>query len=73
LTQRWPSLTSLQGTPAFNVGRGYAAFAADIDRGTHTVPDFDDAVGRHELIAAIERSAASGERLDRRAATARHD
>jgi predicted dehydrogenase len=73
LTQRWPSLTSLQGTPAFNVGRGYAAFAADIDRGTHTVPDFDDAVRRHELIAAIERSAASGERLDRRAATARHD
>jgi predicted dehydrogenase len=73
LTQRWPPLTSLQGTPAFNVGRGYAAFAADIDRGTHTVPDFDDAVRRHEVIAAIERSAASGQRLDRRAATARHD
>jgi len=49
--------------PAFNVGRAYAAFAADIDNGTHTVPDFADAVRRHELIAAIERSAASGERV----------
>jgi hypothetical protein len=27
------------------------------------VPDFADAVGRHEILAAIERSAASGERL----------
>ena len=32
-------------------------------RGTHTVPDFADAVRRHELIAAIEGSAASGERV----------
>jgi predicted dehydrogenase len=64
LTQRWPELTGLEGTPAFNVGRVYAAFAADIDNGTHTVPDFADAVQRHELIAAIERSAASGERVN---------
>ncbi len=63
LTQKWPALTSLEGAPAFNVGRAYAAFAADIDEGTHTVPDFADAVRRHELIAAIERSAASGERV----------
>jgi len=62
LTQRWPALTSLQGEPAFNVGRAYAAFAADIDKGTHTVPDFADAVRRHEVIAAIERSAASRQR-----------
>ena len=27
----------------------------------HTVPDFGDAVRRHEIIAAIERSAVSGE------------
>jgi len=54
---------SLQGAPAFNVGRAYAAFAADIENGQHTVPDFADAVGRHELIAAIERSAASGKRV----------
>ena len=63
LTQKWPLLTKLEGTPAFNVGRAYAAFGADVDEGTHTVPDFADAVRRHELIAAIERSAASGERV----------
>src|SRR5438309_5028303 len=38
LTQKWPTLTSLAGAPAFNVARAYAAFAADIDNGTHTVP-----------------------------------
>src|SRR5438477_539278 len=63
LTQKWPPLTKLEGTPAFNVGCAYAAFAADIDNGTYTVPHFADAVQRHELIAAIERSAASGERV----------
>jgi predicted dehydrogenase len=63
LTQKCPTLTSLEGAPAYNVGRAYAAFAADIESGTHTVPDFADAVRRHELIAAIERSAASGERV----------
>jgi len=63
LTQRWPELTSLELTPAYNVGRAYAAFAADIDNGTHTGPDFADAVRRHEVIEAIERSAASGERV----------
>ena len=63
LTQKWPTLTSLEGAPAFNVARAYAAFAADIDNGTHTVPDFADAVRRHEVVAAIERSAASGERV----------
>jgi predicted dehydrogenase len=63
LTRKWPTLTSLEGAPAFNVARAYAAFAADIDNGTHSVPDFADAVRRHEVIAAIERSAASGERV----------
>jgi predicted dehydrogenase len=63
LTQKWPALTSLQGAPAFNVGRTYAAFADDIEHGTHTVADFDDAVRRHEVLAAIEESAASGERV----------
>jgi len=63
LTQKWPALASLEGAPAYNVGRAYAAFAADIENGTHTVPDFADAVRRHEVIAAIERSAASGERV----------
>jgi predicted dehydrogenase len=63
LTHKWPALTSLEGAPAHNVGRAYAAFAADIENGTHTVPDFADAVRRHEVIAAIERPAASGERV----------
>jgi predicted dehydrogenase len=63
LTQRWPALTGLEGAPAYNVGRAYAAFAADIKNGTRTVPDFADAVRRHEVIAAIELAAASGERL----------
>jgi predicted dehydrogenase len=63
LTEKWPALTGLEGAPAYNVGRAYAAFAGDIERGTRTVPDFADAVRRHELIAAIERSAASGERV----------
>src|SRR6184192_2134986 len=63
LTQKWPALTSLQAEPAYNVGRAYAAFAADIENGTHTVPDFADAVRRHEVIAAVERSAASGKRV----------
>jgi predicted dehydrogenase len=63
LTRRWATLSSLEDTPAFNVGRTYAAFAADIDNQKHTVPDFADAVRRHETIAAIERSAAAGERV----------
>jgi predicted dehydrogenase len=63
LTEKWPALTSLNGTPAFNVGRAYAEFAADLGSETHTVPDFADAVRRHEIIAAIESSAASGERV----------
>jgi predicted dehydrogenase len=63
LIQRWPALSSLDGAPAFNVGRAYAAFAADIDNRTHTVPDFADAVRRHEVIAVIERAAATGERV----------
>jgi predicted dehydrogenase len=64
LIKKWPELTSLQGAPAFNVARAYAAFAADIDNATHTVPDFADAVRRHEVIAAIERAAASGNRVN---------
>jgi predicted dehydrogenase len=63
LTQKWSALTSLQGTPAYNVGRTYAAFAADITNKTYTVPDFTDAVRRHQVIAAIQRSAASGQRV----------
>jgi predicted dehydrogenase len=63
LTRKWPSLASLDGAPPFNVGRAYAAFAVDIDNGTHHVPDFADAVRRHEVIDAIERSAKTGDRV----------
>jgi predicted dehydrogenase len=63
LTQKWQALTNLQGAPAYNVGRTYAAFATDIENGTRTVPDFADAVRHHQIIAAVERSAASGERV----------
>src|SRR3982075_1352903 len=63
LRQKWPTLTGLEGAPAFNVARAYAAYAADIDNETHTVPDFADALRRHEVLAAIERSAATGERV----------
>jgi predicted dehydrogenase len=63
LTQRWPALTRLEGAPAFNVGRAYAAFAADLENGTHTVPDFAHAIRRHAVIAAIEMAAATGERV----------
>ena len=63
LTQKWPTLASLEGAPAFNVARAYAAFAADIENGTHTAPDFGDAVRRHEVIAAIEMSASTGQRV----------
>src|SRR5437667_1957156 len=63
LIQKWPALTDLEGGPAYNVGRAYAAFAADMDSGTHTATNLDDAVRRHEVIDAIERSAASGERV----------
>jgi predicted dehydrogenase len=63
LTQKWRAIAGLEGAPAFNVARVYAAFAADVDNGTHTVPDFADAVRRHEVLSAIERSAASGERV----------
>jgi predicted dehydrogenase len=66
LIQKWPELTSLEGTPAYNVGRAYAAFAADIDTGTHTAPDFTDAASRHEVIDAVEKSSASGQRVNAR-------
>jgi predicted dehydrogenase len=62
-TQRWPALANLEGAPAYNVGRAYAALRQTSTTGPRTVPDFADAVRRHEVIAAIERAAASGERV----------
>lgn len=49
--------------PAVNVAQAYARFADDLRDGTRLCADFDDAVQRHRLIAAIEESAASGRRV----------
>jgi predicted dehydrogenase len=49
--------------PAFNVAQAYVRLADDMSRGTHNCPGFDVAVRRHRFIAAVEASAASGERV----------
>jgi predicted dehydrogenase len=48
---------------ARNVAAMYARMADDIRDGTRTAPDFDDAVGLHRVIAAIERSSDQGTRI----------
>ena len=48
--------------PAINVAEAYARFAEG-PSAPDPVPDFDDAVIRHRLLDAIERSAASGTRI----------
>ena len=47
-----------------NVARIYAKMAQDLTTGTRSAPSFDDAVGVHRIIAAIERSANDGRRVD---------
>lgn len=46
--------------PARNVAQGYVRFARALAAGEAYHPDFDHAVKRHALIAAIERSSAEG-------------
>lgn len=43
-----------------NVAQAYALLANDIRNGSRDCPDFDEAVKRHRLLDAIEKSAASG-------------
>lgn len=50
-----------------NVARVYARMAADLRNGTATAPSFDDAVGLHRLIAAVEAAAENGGRVSPRA------
>jgi predicted dehydrogenase len=50
----------VQGSTAGNVARFYKQFAADLRDGTALCPSFEEAVKRHQLIAAIEASAQSG-------------
>lgn len=42
--------------PGRNVGQAYARFAKTMQSGTAVTPDFNDAVQRHRLIDAMERS-----------------
>jgi predicted dehydrogenase len=58
---RWVS-AELSG-PAVNVAQVYARFADDLREGSRLCPDFEDALRRHRMIAAIEESADSGQRL----------
>ncbi|MDE2596542.1 MAG: Gfo/Idh/MocA family oxidoreductase [Sphingomonadales bacterium] len=46
--------------PALNVAQVWQAFADDLATGSRKTFDFDQAVQRHTLLAAIERSAAHG-------------
>ena len=48
--------------PAVNMAQAFVRFENDLRDGTKSCPDFDDAVVRHRMIAAIERSAAHGTR-----------
>jgi predicted dehydrogenase len=48
---------------AANVAMVYQQLAADLRDGTSLCPTFDDAVQNHQLIASVEESAASGQRV----------
>jgi predicted dehydrogenase len=58
---RWSPLDLPE--PAVNVAQAYVRFANDLRDGTRTCPDFEDAVKRHEMVDAIERSAMTGQRV----------
>lgn len=47
--------TRLREGTALNVAEMYYRFAKDIREGTHSCPDFDHAVKRHEMLNAIEQ------------------
>lgn len=53
----------LAGTPAHSVAHAYAAIRDDLTQGTTSAPDFAHAVKRHRLLDAIQRSAATGQRV----------
>lgn len=46
--------------PAHNVAENYARIASDLKTGTHLSANFNDALTRHKMIAAIETAAATG-------------
>lgn len=56
LVDRWPALSPLAGTPAFNVARTYAAFLDDWRSGGRTAPNFEAAADRHLFLDAVMAS-----------------
>ncbi|GAA0433142.1 Gfo/Idh/MocA family oxidoreductase [Streptomyces luteireticuli] len=58
-----PALADLRGGPLHAMGAQYARIHADLTRGTAHVPDFAHAARHQRVLAAIERAAASGERV----------
>jgi len=46
--------------PEANIAHAYKRFATDVQTGTHTIPDFADAVVRHRMIDVVERAAETG-------------
>lgn len=57
-----PAVSPLLHGPRANVGELYAAFAKDVECGSHTAPDFSHAVRLHRLIAALGVAATTGSR-----------
>lgn len=51
------------GSPVRALVHAYAAIRDDLRHGTTVVPDFAHAVRRHRLLDAIQRSAATGQRI----------
>ncbi|MDA0172571.1 Gfo/Idh/MocA family oxidoreductase [Solirubrobacter taibaiensis] len=59
----YDAFPQLAGTPVHALAHAYAAIRDDLTRGTTVVPDFAHAVKRHRLLDAIQRSAATGQRV----------
>ena len=58
---RWVTDVETDSIP-YNLAQAYARVADDFFNGTLTAPTFDDAVTRHRMIDAIERTATTGRR-----------
>jgi predicted dehydrogenase len=58
------------GSPANNVALMYGRLANDLRENTRTVPNFEDALTRHRMLATIETAANTGTRQSYEARTA---
>lgn len=56
-----PIVPGLAGAPA-NLAEAWTRFAADIEKGSFTVPDFTDALGLTRLLASIDIASEQGRR-----------